>query len=475
MTGGPRGRTTIRLMRPRGAVVTIAALLLAAAPAAAQTAAERDAALGAPLGTAVGTPINEAEVRDVAVGAPRPVDRAPFTPFARSELGYAGQGSDALTPVPPALGQGLRLSRNLTLSPFYRGAAFWDSNVFRDPDDQAVDDVELLNTVGVDVAYVGQRIELEAGYAGTSRMFVDQDTWSDEHRARLNFAAVGRALSIRARGAFAWLARPDDPRFTGATVKRTVYDAGASVAVALTRTISLLPEVFVAYQDQRNEEFDYADNASYGGNLLVALSPRGRVAFVAGVGVRELIYTNSSEARAPDLRIYSLIVGVESRLTRSITGQLRLGYEWSELLERRSFPQDEDPPSGFVINSALRWQFLRTTALVLDATRQVDFSTTTSPVWRTRVGVGIEQALLPTLAATVRVAWDEIEAIDGSRGRIRSTFVSGGLAWAPRPWFQVAVLGSYLTRDGGGGGDDGAGGGGDFDVTRVGVNLTLRY
>jgi hypothetical protein len=91
-------------------------------------------------------------------------------------------------------------------------------------------------------------------------------------------------------------------------------------------------------------------------------------------------------------------------------------------------------------------------------------------VWRTRLGVGIEQALLPTLAATVRVAWDEIESIDGSRGRIRSTFVSGGLAWAPRPWFQLGVLGSYLTRDGGGGV-----GGGDFDVTRVGVNLTLRY
>lgn len=470
VTRGPSGRPIdARLARHGAAITALTALLLAAGPARGQTAAERDAALGAPLGTALGTPINEAEVRDVAVGAPRPVDRAPFTPFSRTELGYAGQGTNALTPVPPALGQGLRLSRYVTLSPYYRGGAFYDSNVFRDPDEQAVEDVELINTLGIDLAVVGRRFELEAGYAGSSRVFVDQDSWSDEHRARLNFAAVGRAASIRARAALAWLARPDDPRFARATVKRSIYDVGGAVAVRLTRTISLLPEVFGSYTDLRTEEFDFADNATYGGNLLLSLSPRGRVAFFGGVGVRELIYTNSQEARAPDLRIYTLLVGIESRFTRGITGQVRVGYDWSEILERRSFPEDEDPPTGFVTNAALRWQLLRTTALTLDATRQVDFSTTTTPVWRTRVGLGLEQALLSTVGATLNVAWDQIDAIDGGRGRVQSWLISGGLAWAPRPWFQVGVLGSYLTRQAAGAG------GGDFDVTRVGLNLTLRY
>lgn len=453
--------------------LSLAGLLASVGPATAQTAAERDAALGAPLGVSVGTPVNEAEVRDVAVGAPRPVDRAPFTPFSRSELARPGLYADAMRPVPPALGQGLQLSRSVRLSPFYRGGVFYDSNVYRDASGQEVDDIELTNTLGVDLAVVRRRFELEVGYAGSYRTFVDQeDVSNDEHRARLNFAAVGRAVSIRARGAVAFLARPDDPRFNQATVERRIYDGGAALALRLTRTISLLPELFASYQDLRGDELERADNATLGGNLLLSLSPRGRLAFVAGFGARELVYTNDDAAIAPDLRIYSLILGVDARLLRSITGQMRVGYDWSEILERRGFPEDEDAPAGFVANGALRWDVLRTTALILDVTRQVDFTTTTSPVWLTRVGLGLEQALLPSLSANVRVSWEEIEAIAGVRGRLRSTFFSAGLGWAPRPWVQLGVQGSYLTRDGGG---DGGGGSGDFDVTRFGASLTLRY
>ncbi len=255
----------------------------------------------------------------MAVGAPRPVDRAPFTPFSRTELGEYSVATELVAPVPPALGQGLRLSRNITLSPFYRGGAFYNSNVYRSPSNLAVEDVELLNSVGLDGAVVGRRFEVEAGYIATSRGYVDQDIWNDEQRARLNVAAVGRSISIRARSAIAWLARATDPRFDRPTVKRTIYDVGASVALRLTRTISLVPEVLGSYLDFRTQEFDYADNASYGGNILLSLAPRGRVALIGGFGVRELIYTNSSAATAPDLRIYSVLVGLESRLAMAVT------------------------------------------------------------------------------------------------------------------------------------------------------------
>lgn len=446
------------------------ALLAQATPAAAQDpTAARDAALGAPLGTSIGTPINEAEVRDASLGAPRPVDRAPFTPMARSELGRAGQGVDGLRPVPPTLGRGLRLGNGIALSPFYRGGVFYDSNVFRAPAELAVDDIELTNALGIDLAIIRPALTLEVGYVANHRAFLENsDITALEHRARLSFAAVGPVVSGRLRADVAWLERPDDPRFARGSVKRTIYDLGGVLSIGLTRTIALQPEAFANYQEFRTERMAFADNASYGGNLLVALSPRAPVTVLAGVGYRELNYTHD-DAVAPDLRIFSLIGGVELHLLRTLTGQARVGYDWSEVTERRNYPAEADPPSGLTAAVNLRWEALRTTALSLEILRQIDFGTTTSPVFLTRATLGVEQALPLRLGLAVRASYEEIDAVAGLRDRITGYMLAGGIGWSPRPWVQVGVQGSHLIREGGGGTR------GDFDVTRIGVMLTLRY
>lgn len=440
------------------------ALWLLAPPTAAPA---QDAAAGAPAGAGIGVPVNQAEVRDTALGAPLPSDRAPFTPPATSELGAMRNGADPVRALPTAVG--LRLGRNITLSPFYRGAVFYDSNVFRDQDDQAVDDVELTSSVGVDLTIVRRRLELEAGYTATRREYVDLGQETTEHRARLRLAAVGRVVSTRLRADLGILSRPDDPRFNQASVDRYIYDLGAAMAIRLTRTLSLVPEVFGSMQDYRDIDFDYADNLTYGANVLVGITPRGRVTFVVGGGVREQLYTDDA-AIADDLRIFSVITGMEVRFLRSLTGQVRVGYDWSEVIDARDIPDDsDDPPSGLVTSANLRWQAVRGTAFTFDASRQITFTTGRSPVFTTRFGVGVEQALLPGLAIFARASYEDQDPVDGDQGDLSSVFLTAGTAWSFRPWLQLGADVSYLARA------SNSSSGGDFDVLRVGAALTLRY
>lgn len=439
------------------------ALWLLAPPAA--TAQDLDAGAAVPQGAGIGVPVNQAEVRDTALGAPLPSDRAPFTPPATSELGGPQAGADPVRALPT--GVGLRLGRNISLSPYYRGAIFYDSNVFRDEDDPA-EDVEVTNTVGIDLTIVRRRLELEAGYAATRREYIDLGQDTTEHRARLRLARVGRDLALRLRADAAVLSRPQDPRFDQVSVDRHVYDVGGALALRLTRTLSLVPEVFGSVQDFRDVDFDYADNVSYGTNVLVSITPRGRITLFVGGGARELIYTDDS-AIAPDLRIFSVFTGVELRFLQSFTGAVRVGYDWSEIIDRRAFPDDEDPPSGLVTSANLRWQALRGTAFTLDASRQIGFTTGRSPVFTTRVGVGVEQALLPGLAVFARASYDDIDPVEDDQADFSSVFLSGGVAWSYRPWLQLSGGASYLARSAGSSGD------GDFDVLRVGAALTLRY
>ncbi|MCO5165870.1 MAG: outer membrane beta-barrel protein [Planctomycetes bacterium] len=439
--------------------------LLSAHPAVAQQdpTAARDAALGAPLGPQLGTPINEAEARDVGLGDPRPTDRAPFTPPARTELGRAAGDPT----VPQALGRGIRLANGVALSPYYNGAAVYDTNIFRSPDGFATDDVELRNTLGLDLAIVRRTFSIEAGYAATHRSFVQSDLSMLEHRARLMVAGVGRVVSGRLRADFGWLERPDDPRFASGVVKRNVLDVGAAMDIRLSRSFGLVPEALLSYQLFRSDRLSQATNISYGGNLLAAFSPWGRITLLAGVGYRELNYLDD-QALAPDLRILSLIGGVELRFSRTITGQARIGYDWSEVTERRAFPQDADPPRGFTAGVNLRWEALRTTALTLQLLRQIDFGVVNTPLFLTRVAVGVEQALPLRLGLALRASYEDFEPVRNVRGRVQGYSFAGGLGWAPRPWFQLGVEASHLIREGGAAR-------GDFDVTRVGVTLTLRY
>lgn len=448
---------------PRWSSAALAVLLSPLAPLAAASAQDDAAALGTPQGAGIGVPVNQAEVRDTALGAPLPSDRAPFTPPATSELGAAQSGADPVRALPT--GVGLRLGRNISLSPYYRGAIFYDSNVFRDEDDPT-EDVEVTNTVGVDLTIVRRRLELEAGYAATRREYIDLGQDTTEHRARLRLARVGRDLSLRLRADAAILSRPQDPRFGQVSVDRHVYDLGGALALRLTRTLSLVPEAFGSVQDFRDVDFDYADNVTYGTNVLLSITPRGRITLFVGGGVRELIYTDDA-AIASDLRIFSIFTGAELRFLQSFTGSVRIGYDWSDIVDERN--PDEDAPSGFVTNASLRWQALRGTAFTLDASRQIGYSTGRSAVFTTRFGLGVEQALLSDLAVLARVSWDDVDPVDDDQADFSSVFLSGGVAWSVRPWLQLSGGASYLVRSAGSSSD------GDFDVLRIGAALTLRY
>lgn len=420
----------------------------------------------------IGTPINEAEVRDAALGGPEggsAADRAPFTPMATSELGRGGQGLDPVRPLSPNTGTGLKLTPWLQVQPWVRNATFYDSNIFRAPEGEEVADVEITNTIGIDVAATTRRTELDIGYTATLRTWLDSNGTADEHRGRLRFAAVGRLLSARARLDAGLLSRPDDPRFTGAAVDRFILDAGGSLAINLSRNVSLVPETFASYQDFRGGQFDRNDTMSYGGNLLVGLSPGGRVTVLLGGGYRELRYT-SDDAIASDLAIYSAILGLELRLRR-LSGQVRVGYDWSRIIDERQ-AGDEEPPRGLTTGIALTWQALRLTTVTFDVTRGINFTTTATPVFTTRAGVTITQQLPLQIAGTARLMYEVFEP-SGGGDSVDSVFGALGLAWEPRRWLQLGVEGSYMTRDGGGGGAGGFGG--EFEVFRLGAVVTLRF
>lgn len=456
-----------------GIVVTVA--LLAASTARAQGLGDplnAPASGGAaPAGTTpaaetpqLGTPINEAEVRDAALGAGLPSDQAPFTPPATSELGAGRQGLDPIRPLSPNTALGIKLSPYVRVLPWARNATFHDTNIFRAPAGEEVSDIEVTNTVGVDVIMQSRRLELDLGYTGTLRTWVDESETVDEHRARLRFAAVGRLVSARARADAGWLARPDDPRFAGATVDRLVFDAGATVSVLLSRNVSLVPETYGTFTDFRERDLDRSDNLSWGGNLLLGLSPGGRVTILAGGGARILLYPGE-DAVADDLRIYSAIIGVELRLRR-LTGQIRVGYDWSEVIEERG--GDDDPPRGFTTGIALAWQALRLTTISVDVTRGITFSTTSEAVFMTRAALAVTQQLPLRIAGTARVAWDLYEPTDDDQDPTVGVFGALGLAWEPRPWLQLGLEGSWFSRDN-------QGAAGDFEVLRLGAAITLRF
>lgn len=462
-----RSASTRSPCTPSGWSAGLAVTLSLLAPLAAASAQVGDPAAGVLQGAGIGTPVNPAEVRDTTLGAPLPSDRAPFTPPATSELGSPHNAPDPVRALPA--GVGLRLGRSISLSPYYRGAFFYDSNVFRSSDQDAIEDVELTNTVGIDLTVVRRRLELEAGYAATRREYVDQGLDTTEHRARVRLALAGRTLSTRLRADAALLSRIDNPQFANqATVDRYVYDVGAALAIRLTRTLSLVPEVFGSMEDYQDEDFDFADFTTFGTNVLFAITPRGRVTFFVGGGVRDQLYTDD-DAIAPDLRIFSVITGAEVKFLRSLTGQVRLGYDTSQILERRDFAEDEDPPSGMVGYVNLRWQALRSTAFTLDASRQITFTTSSSPIFTTRFACGVEQGLLPNLVVFGRASYEQQDPVEGDLNEFSSIFLTAGTSWELRSWLQLGAAVSYLTRASRATTD------GDFDVLRAGAFLTLRY
>jgi hypothetical protein len=462
---GLRGR-----LRGHGAAMTIGALALLAVPARAQdglapSAAARDAALGAPIQVQLGRPVNEAEVRDTAVAAPSPLDQAPFTPAAQSELGRAGQDEDAIRPSARPVGYGVKLSPWLIVAPVARSFALYDTNVRRATSGLEQADVELTNSIGADAVAATRRFQLTLGYLASFRNFIRlTDLNALEHRARARVAFAGRDVALRGRFDFASLERPNDPRFTTGSLNRRIWDGGLSVAIRLSRRVDLLPELYGAYEDYTGQ-FDPSDHVNWGTNLLVALKPHGgrQVLFILGGGYGELRYTNP-DAIAPDLRTYTALGGIEVHLRSILVGQLRLGYTWSQVTDRRQLAPGEGGPQGFVLTAIGRWQPLRLTALFVDATRQVDFTTTNTSQLLTRVGVGLEQLLPARLGATARFVYELQEPVGAPRSQ--SLFASLGVTWTPLRWLQLAVEGSYLRR---------TSTLGDYDVFRIGGGLQLQY
>jgi hypothetical protein len=384
-------------------------------------------------------------------------------PVGRGELGrgLTTQRFD-LPPGTAFQGQGIALTPWLRLRGIFRHSTFYDSNVNRAETDEE-EDFEFSNSLGLSLAAARERWSSDMGYTITVRNFLNEGGLDGvDHRLSLGGAWTGRRLTLRLNVAGGYLTRPEDPELNRGQVERFVTEGRFSIGYQFNRLIGLMTEGTVNAQLFQDRGINDFDQLGWGGNAFLTINPNMPLSFQLGGGYRELLYLDDDTPN-PDLALTRALFGAQLALPNFVSATVRVGYEISEIKERRQFPADEDPPEGFVLNGDVAWTVITGTRLSLQAARQITFSVTDSARTVTRVGGGVDQALPANVGLFARAAWEHQDR--QVRVDIRSLRFTAGAGWTPYPWIQLGTQLDYEQRHA----RDG-----DYDVFRAGISLTFR-
>lgn len=352
------------------------------------------------------------------------------------------RAQDLRLPARPGdLGEGIALTPWLRLKAHLRGHASYSTNPVLAPPRREDDETFLATTVGVDLVASGYHRELEVGYAATFRdALSDDELDAVEQRLRLAASTSIDRLDARLDADAAYLLTPTDPRFAG-EVRHIPLNGRLRLNWKQSSVFGFEGQAHLGVIDFRDRDLDFFDQVGWGADLGVNVTPDWPVSFYAGGGWRELRYTDH-EAVAPDLGLASASLGVSSELAK-VSIRLRGGYERASVLRRRA-PTDVGRVDGFVGTAEVTWKVFEKTSVSVHAQHRITFSSTSDYLRLSRGSLGVEQELPFDLSAFGQASY---EVQDPRRQpELRSVTGTVGVAWGPRPWFDVGVQVSYTSR-----------------------------
>lgn len=343
---------------------------------------------------------------------------------------------------PGELGRGIRLSRFLRLHPYVRHTLSWTDNVRRQSGGGGQEDIELRTIAGAVLRLNRRRVRTSLDYALSHIDYLESDSLDTiEHRLSLRGTFVfHRRLTGTAGAEVSLLSLPTNANQSG-NVDRLVNAFNVGLTWQFHRRTRVSLSGNSSLQHFLDKGLGATDLLTYGTNVTIYHSLDLGFDLLAGAGYRELLYIDR-EAFNDDLGLNSVFGGAAMPLRSGrLHGEVRVGYEWSEVLRSRG-ARGDNLPGGVTVSVDVAWKFQRDTLVGVRGSRRIDFATGLGSRRITTFTAFAQHRITPRLSSFGSVTYDHQEA--ELLPDLHSTTYTLGLTFSPTAWLELGLQGNYF-------------------------------